>query len=176
MKKITVATVSAVIALPILLWLGGQGFGYGPGFQKPPVPLGSKIRGPGATGMITYIVSPPGGIVQPWATVEFHGQCTVGHGGKAVTYPLDTPKFDFTQQTQDYDHFAAATAQAIADAVDSFFTDDPVAAGLAQNCWPGAFGVFVQNISGAGTKVPVGTPPTAIYTWTGDATLKGVFH
>ena len=176
MKKIMVAAVSAVIALPILLWFGGQGLGYGPGFQKPPVPLGSKIRGPGATGMISYIVSPPSGTVQPWATVEFHGQCTVSHGPKAVTYELNTPQLDFTQITQSYENFAAGTPQAIADAVENFFTTDPTVVGLAQNCWPGAFGVYIQNISGAGTKVTVGTPPTATYTWTGDATVKGVFQ
>lgn len=174
MKKITFTVLSIVIALPLLLWLGGQGFGYGPGFGKPAVPQGSKVKGPTATGMIAYIVNPPGGSVQPWATVEFQGQCTVGDGSKAVTYQIAIGPLDVTQIT-DYASFAAGSAQSIADAVDNFFTDKVTP---PQTCWPGAFGVYVQSVYGAGMKTASPPPPATptVYNWTGNVGLKGVFH
>jgi hypothetical protein len=173
MRKITFTVLSIVTAVPLLLWLSGDGFG-GAAFQKPGIPQGAKVQGPAAKGAITLIVSYPG-TTTPWATVEFHGQCTIGDGKNAVTQQLDTPKLDVTQIT-DYNFIAAATPQAIADSVENFFTDNSTVVNPAHICWSNAFAVYVQAVNGAGTKTAVpGTTPTT-YIWTGDSTLKGVNH
>lgn len=148
----------------VFLWIAGQVFGFGVSFDKPGIPQGSHTQGPSGKGTITYVVNQS---ATPWATIEFHGQCN----GKAV----DTGKLDVTPITN-YNNFANATAQAIADSVDNFFTDNPVVVAPFQACYNNSiFGVYVTAVDGAGSKTAVPNPPsTTIYIWTGGAAIKGV--
>lgn len=171
MRKIRFAVLAAAVTLPLLLWPASQGFGLGE-FQKPGIPQGAKVQGPAGKGTITYIVNQN---TSPVATIEFHGQCTIGNGSNAVTKQIDTQKLDVSLIT-DPNAFATGTAKAIAAAVESFFTDNPIAVVPLNSCWPGAFGVFVQAVNSDGTKTTVPSTPFNIYVWTGDSTLKGVFH
>jgi hypothetical protein len=156
--------LAGTLAVLAVLWISGQVLGYGTSFDKPSVPAGAKVQGPSAKGLIMYKVQP----ITQTATIEFHGQCTVGQGKSAITYNVDTQTLDVTLITN-VNGFVAATPAQIADSVEGFFNTQILNASLKQ-CWPNAFGVYVQAVNGAGSfKDNTNTE------WDGDATLKGVF-
>ncbi len=164
MSKKSIILTGAMLVVPVLLWLAGQGFGYGPGFDKPSVPGGAKVQGPAAKGMIMYKVN----AALQTATIEFHGECTVGKGRDAITHTINTQTADVSLVT-DENAFLTGTAQDIAQSVEGFFITQSAILDPLKQCWPNAFGVYVQAINGAGAKDNTGSE------WAGEATLKGVF-
>ena len=164
-------TVAGALAVPGILWVAGQVFGYGVSFDRKNVFENEKTRGPSANGEIHYFSSPTA------ASISFEGDCTVGKGSKTVSYHIQTGLSSVFEITN-YALFATAAAQddsaAIANSVESVVSRDPVIVDPLRVCWPNetVTGVIVQAVNGPGNVDPV--PNTTTYVWSGNVSVHGV--
>lgn len=155
MRRTAIAVVGIMLAIPVVLGLGGHVFGYGVSFDKPGVPQGAHLEGPAGKGTITFTVNPSS---NPVATIQFDGRC-----GNS---PVNTSPIDVSQVTN-VAAFASATDKAIADSLEGFFTDNPAAVAPFQNCYNhAAIGIYVTAVNKSLSKTSS--------VWVGEATVQGV--
>ena len=146
-----------VLAIPAVLWLAGQAFGFGGSFDKPGVPQGAHLQGPAGKGTLTLTVT--GAL----STISFEGRC----GNMPVsTGPIDVSVIN------DEAAFLTATEKAVADSVEGWFVDVSSAVTPFQACYNhGAIGIYVTAINKSLSKTSTG-PGSAV--WVGEATIQGV--
>lgn len=142
-----------MLAIPAVLWLAGQAFGFGGRFDKPALPQGAHLQGPAGKGIVTYTVI-TGGL----STISFEGRCG--------NIQVNTGPIDVTQIT-DAAAFAAATDKAVADSLEGWFLDLPSVVTPFQGCYNhSAIGIYITAINKSLTKTNT--------VWVGEATLQGV--
>lgn len=155
MRRTSNAVVSIMLAVPVMLWLGGQVFGYGVSFDKPGIPQGAKTQGPAGKGTITYAVN------NPVATMKFVGTC----GNNAVS----TGSIDVSALT-DFTGFATATDKAVENSIEGWFMSSlqfPAAVAAFQACYNStAIGLYMTAVNKSVFK--------DANTWVGEVTVQGV--
>jgi hypothetical protein len=141
------------LAIPAVLWLGGQAFGFGKSFDKPGVPQGAHLEGPATKGTVTYTVI-PGGL----STISFEGYCN--------KIPVSTGSIDVTQLT-DAAAFSTATGKAVADSLEGWFLSTSSAVTPFLGCYNhNAIGIYITAINKSLAKTNT--------VWVGEATIQGV--
>ena len=149
-----IRTAGFMLAIPAVLWLAGQAFGFGRSFDKPALPQGAHLQGPAGKGTMTYTINNNGTL----ATISFEGRCG--------TMPVNTGPIDVTQLT-DATVFATATEKAIADSLEGWFLDISSVVGPFQGCYNhSAIGIYVTAINKSLAKTST--------VWVGEATVQGV--
>ena len=147
-----IRTAGVILAIPAVLWLGGQAFGFGKSFDKPGVPQGAHLQGPSTKGTVTYTV------ISGMSTVSFEGECK--------NIPVSTGKIDVTQLT-DPAAFEKATGKAIADSLEGWFLGTSSAVTPFQACYNhSAIGIYITAINKSLSKTDT--------VWVGEATIQGV--
>ena len=151
MRSNLIKVAGMMLGAAAILLLAGQAMPFG-GFSKPPVPPGAHLQGPAGKGTITYLVS--SGV----ATIQFDGTCN----NQAVkTNPLDVSAIT------SFSAFPEATAQAVANTIEGFFTDNPVALDPFQVCYNHtALGIYVTAVNKSVLKNNT--------MWVGEVTVQGV--
>ncbi len=149
-----IRTAGVILAIPAVLWLGGQAFGFGRSFDKPALPQGAHLMGPAAKGTMTYTISNNGTL----ATISFEGRCG--------NVPVSTSPIDVTLLT-DATVFATGTEKAIADSLEGWFLDISSVVGPFQGCYNNsAIGIYITAVNKSLAKTTT--------MWVGEATLQGV--
>lgn len=157
MKRMAIAGASVMLAVPAVLWLATQVFGYGAGFDKPALPQGAHLEGPAGKGTVTYTVT---GSV---STISFEGRC----GNNSVS----TGQIDVSVIT-DETAFLTATDKQVADQVEGWYLDSPLAVSPFQACYNNAaIGIYVTAINKSLSKASTGGTSAV---WVGEATIQGV--
>ena len=147
-----IRTAGVVLAIPVVLWLTGQAFGFGRSFDKPGVPQGAHLQGPAGKGTLTLTVN--GAL----SMISFEGRCG--------NMPVSTGPIDVTLVT-DGTAFSTATEKAIADSLEGWFLDISSAVTPFQDCYNhSAIGIYVTAINKSLSKT------TSV--WVGEATIQGV--
>ncbi len=147
-----IRTAGVMLAIPAVLWLGGQAFGFGRSFDKPALPQGAHLMGPAGKGTVIYTIN--NGNV---ATISFEGRCG--------NMPVSTSPIDVTQLT-DATVFATATEKAVADSLEGWFLDISSVTAF-QGCYNNsAIGIYITAINKSVTKTST--------MWVGEATIQGV--
>ncbi len=152
-----IRTAGVVLAIPAVLWLAGQAFGFGRSFDKPGVPQGAHLQGPAGKGTLTLTVN--GAI----SMISFEGRCG--------NIPVSTGPIDVSV-INDEAAFLTATEKAVADSLEGWFLDVPSAVTPFQDCYNhSAIGIYVTAVNKSLSKTSTGLGSAV---WVGEATLQGV--
>ena len=151
--------LGAILAFPFLLWCAAQAFGFGVGFDAPPIPAGAHTTGPAVKGTLTYTV-----VAGPKLEASLDATC-----GKATVHvgPLDITAFS------DVSAFATATGKQVENFVEGLFLDvntfGDALNPIKNACYQKAttfFGVVVAAVNKTILKNST--------LWVGEVTIQGV--
>lgn len=154
MKISSIKWTGLILAVPAVLWLAGEVFGFGKGFSGPSIPQGAHLTAPASKGVLTYELDSSDA---KWK-ISFDGQC----GEIDVT----TEKIDVTALTE-ASAFATATGKQIDKALEGTFVPFVPALEPFGSCYGVGFqGVYVTTVVRSLSKTAT--------KWTGEAVLQGV--
>ena len=149
-----ITRVGVMLAVPTVLWLAGQVFGYGPGFSAPGVP--THVLGPAAKGTLTLT------LLGTTTTARFQGRCS----NNPVDGTIDVSNIVEPAA------FLAATDKQIADGIEGWVLTNFAYPGLVPaftSCYKSFSGLYLGavNKSLSKTAIPNGS------VWVGEVTIHG---
>jgi hypothetical protein len=155
--------VSTILVVP--LWLMSDAIGYGPGFDRPALPVGAKAKGPSTKGTLVYNLVENGTKL----LASFDGKCG-GDQKTVVKFELDVTEFSSIPRFQN------DSGKQVEDFVEGFFLDANIqgtfgdAARAFLPCYPNISPFLGVVVSSTNTVAKTRT------LWVANATIHAVYQ